>query len=104
MAETQETRQAITARIQEHLATHVAPRLAEHEGGIELKDYADGVVQVYFRGACAGCPGAMQTLEEIVQAQLTEAIPQVQEVVIAQDISPEMLDLARKILNKEHKG
>ncbi len=90
----------IEAKIQQVLAEVVAPRLAEHGGGIDFKNFTDGVVQVHFRGACAGCPSAMQTIEELVLVELAAAVPEVQEVAIAQNISDDMLEMARKILTK----
>jgi Fe-S cluster biogenesis protein NfuA len=100
MTQTKPEQAQIEARIQQVLAEVIAPRLAEHGGGIDFKSFENGVVQVHFRGACAGCPSAMQTIEELVLVELAAAVPEVAEVAIAQNISEDMLDLARQILSK----
>jgi NifU-like protein len=52
------------------IETKVAPTLRRDGGDIELID-VDGVdVYVKLRGACAGCPGAVATLRNIVQETL----------------------------------
>ena len=56
--------------------------LETHGGGIELAsvDEASGLVRVVLRGHCAGCPGAAATLKRVVEANLKEAVPEVQAV------------------------
>ncbi len=101
MPEKDKTQAQLEEKIRQVLKEVVTPRLAEHGGGIDFKSFDNGTVEIYFRGACAGCPGAIQTLEELVAVELSQAIPEVQEVVIAQDISEDMLAMARKILQKD---
>jgi NFU1 iron-sulfur cluster scaffold homolog, mitochondrial len=70
----------IKAKIEEVLKDEIAPALAMDGGGIELVDFVDGVAQVKLQGACHGCPGAMMTLKNVVEARLKAKVPEVQEV------------------------
>ena len=60
----------------------IRPALQADGGDIELVSIDDDdTVQVKLRGACAGCPGAMMTLQFGVQRVLQEAVPAVKRVV-----------------------
>jgi Fe-S cluster biogenesis protein NfuA len=60
----------------------IRPALQADGGDIELVSIDDdGTVNVRLQGACAGCPGAMMTLQFGVQRVLQEAVPAVTRVV-----------------------
>lgn len=68
-------------RVQEALEK-VRPFLQRDGGDVELVEVTDdGIVKVKLQGACAGCPGATQTLKMGIERVLKEAIPEVKEVV-----------------------
>ena len=77
------------------------PSLLEHEGNIELVSFRDGICRVRLQGKCANCPSALQTLEEIIAPPLKEALPEIRDVILIQETSPELLDFARKLLRHE---
>ena len=57
----------------------IRPYLQADGGDIELVDIEEnGVVKVKLRGACGGCPSALITLKQGVEARLKEEIPEVQ--------------------------
>lgn len=57
----------------------VRPYLQADGGDIELVDIEEnGVVKVRLKGACGGCPSALMTLKQGVEARLKEEIPEVQ--------------------------
>jgi Fe-S cluster biogenesis protein NfuA len=85
------------------LDTCVRPTLAKHYGDIKLVSVENGVVEVKLLGSCNGCPSATSTVENIVEAALKEAIPSIKNVVIKNEISEELWDTARKILNNRNK-
>jgi Fe-S cluster biogenesis protein NfuA len=58
----------------------VRPALRADGGDVEFVDYADGVVKVKLRGACAGCPMATLTLKNHIERILKEKIPEIQAV------------------------
>ena len=71
----------IVARIRRIIDEDVQPYVAMDGGEITFGDYRDGVVEVYLRGACAGCPSSTITLKMGIEARLKEAIPEILSVV-----------------------
>jgi Fe-S cluster biogenesis protein NfuA len=69
-------------RVEEVIEEKVRPALQRDGGNIQLVDVSDdGIVHVRLQGACAGCPGAMMTLQFGVQRILQEEIQEVTKVV-----------------------
>lgn len=89
-------------RIEEVLEKKVRPALLSHEGDVQIVEYADGVLKIRLTGHCSGCPSARLTTEELIAAEVQKEIPEVKEVVLVNEISPELLDFARKLLNHNH--
>ena len=52
-------------------------------------------------GACAGCPSAQETLEEVVKDFVMGGVPEIRDVVLDTSVSEDLLDMARKILHHE---
>ncbi|MCT4606950.1 MAG: NifU family protein [Marinisporobacter sp.] len=88
-------------RVNEVIDKIIRPKLKEHYGDIELVEVKAGIVKVKFLGACSGCPSAKFTLEDIVLRDLQEEIPEVKEVLLVTEVSQDLIDMAKKILNKE---
>lgn len=88
-------------QIEKVLAEKVNPLLASHYGGAVLTGLENGVVYVKLTGACSACPSAQYTIEDVVKAVLMEEISEVKDVVLDTSVSEDLLDMARKILNKE---
>ena len=91
----------IIEQINEILETKVRPQLMLHQGDVKLISYEDGICRVRLLGACAGCPSASITNEEIIASEIKAALPEVKDVVLVQQTSEELLDFARKILRHE---
>lgn len=87
--------------IQRILKEDVRPALMAHEGDVELISYESQVVKVKLHGKCSGCPSAYLTTEELIAAKIKEKMPEVKDVVFVQEVNPELLDFARRILNHE---
>ena len=60
--------------ITEVIDTKIAPMLRMDGGDIELVDIDGKNVIVKLRGACAGCPGARATLQNLVQGTLRQEV------------------------------
>ncbi len=58
----------------------IRPVLQDHGGDIEFVQLKDKKVLVRLKGACAGCPGAMQTMRLGVERRVKEAVPEVEAV------------------------
>lgn len=87
--------------IQRILEEDVRPALMAHEGDVELISYESQVVKVKLHGKCSGCPSAYLTTEELIAAKIKEKKPEVKDVVLVQEVNPELLDFAWRILNHE---
>ena len=60
----------------------IRPAIQADGGDVELVDVdADGVVQIRFHGACHGCPSSSMTLQDGIQRNLREKVPEVSRVV-----------------------
>jgi len=91
-------------RIEKVLEEKVRPALLSHEGDVQIVEYADGVLKIRLTGHCSGCPSARLTTEELIAAEVQKEIPEVKEVVLVNEISPELLDFARKLLHHNHEA
>ena len=78
--------------IQRILEEDVRPALMAHEGDVELISYKSQVVKVKLHGKCSGCPSAYLTTEELIAAKIKEKMPEVKDVVLVQEVNPELLD------------
>lgn len=88
-------------KIKKVLAEKVDPLLASHFGGVVLTAFEKGVAYVKLTGSCSTCPSAQYTIEDVVKEIVMKEIPEVEDVVLDTSVSEDLLDMARKILNKE---
>ena len=88
-------------KVAEIIEQKIRPLLQEHQGDLELVEItADGYVKVRLTGACATCPGAQQTLSEIVETKLNEACPGINGVIAFYHVDDDLINQALKILRK----
>ena len=83
------------------LREQVDPVLSQHFGGSELPKIQDGVAYVKLTGACASCPSAQETIEDIVKNYVCGSVDGIRDVVLDNSVSDELLDMAKKILRHE---
>jgi Fe-S cluster biogenesis protein NfuA len=58
------------------------PIIQSDGGDLELVDVSpEGVVQVRFHGACVGCPSSTNTLQQGIERNLREKVPEITQVV-----------------------
>ena len=88
-------------KIRAVLSEKVNPLLKNHSGGVELAGYEGGVARMRMTGACRGCPSAQYTVEEIIRSIVLEELPEVSDIVLDTSVSPDLIDMAKKIL-REH--
>ncbi|MGL6198839.1 MAG: NifU family protein [Lachnospiraceae bacterium] len=91
----------IKPQILEVIENEVNPKLLEHDGWIELTDVVDDKVYVRFRGACHACDSIYDTLEAEVKPPITKAVPGVVDVIIVDEVSSKLMDLARSLMTKQ---
>lgn len=70
----------VTRKIKDVLDERIRPAVARDGGDIVFDRFEDGIVYLYMRGACAGCPAAHMTLKVGVERLLKEAVPAVLDV------------------------
>ncbi|MBO6560505.1 MAG: NifU family protein [Nisaea sp.] len=70
----------VVSQIKELLDTRVRPAVAMDGGDIVFESFDEGVVTLYMRGACAGCPSSTATLKMGIENMLRHYIPEVREV------------------------
>lgn len=87
--------------IRQILRDKVDPVLASHFGGAELTAYEEGVVYIRLTGACGTCPSAQYTVEDVIKTEIMSALPEVKDVVLDTAVSDDLIDFAKKILNKK---
>lgn len=88
-------------QIQKVLEEKVNPLLEEHYGGAVLVGFENGVAKVRLTGACSTCPSAQYTIEDVVKQIVMSNCEEVEDVILDTSISEDLLDMARKILNKK---
>jgi Fe-S cluster biogenesis protein NfuA len=88
-------------KIRNILIEKVNPVLAAHYGAAELSAYENNVAYVRLTGACGSCPSAQFTIEDVVRAEIKDALPDVEDVVLDTSVSQDLIDMAKKILNRE---
>lgn len=88
-------------KVKEVVEKDVRPYIKNHGGDIKVLDVHEGTVSIKLSGSCSGCPAARITTEGIVKAAIIEKIPEIKDVVLDNAASQEMLDFARKMLNKK---
>ncbi len=70
----------VVKKIVELLDKRIRPAVAMDGGDIRFAGFADGVVLVQMRGACAGCPSSTMTLKAGIENMLRHYVPEVLEV------------------------
>ena len=88
-------------QVQKILEEKVNPILEAHLGGAALVRLDDNVAVVRMMGTCATCPSAIHTVEEIVKGIICEHCEGIEDVMLDTSVSDDLLDMAKKILNKE---
>ena len=88
-------------KIQKVLEEKVNPVLAGHFGGAELVDFENNVAKVRMTGACASCPSAQMTIENVVREIIMDSCEDVSDVVLDTSVSDELLEMAKKMMTRK---
>ncbi len=88
-------------QINKILIEKVNPLLETHYGGAVLVGFENGIAKVRLTGACRSCPSAQYTTEDIIKEILMSELPDIKDVVLDMSVSQDLMDMAKKILNKE---
>jgi Fe-S cluster biogenesis protein NfuA/nitrite reductase/ring-hydroxylating ferredoxin subunit len=88
----------VDARIQRAL-DRVRPYLGSHAGGVEYLGVRDGVARLRLEGSCHGCPSSTATVQLAINDAVTDAAPEVTEVVVegvTAPPAPALLQIGRR--------
>ena len=68
--------------IKEIIATRIRPTVQEDGGDIVYRDFeeASGIVYLYMKGSCAGCPSSDVTLKQGIERMLCHYVAEVRSV------------------------
>lgn len=90
-------------KIEAVLDEHIRPKLSSHYGDVKVLGFNNGILEIKLVGQCSNCPSAQNTVENVIEAEIKKYVPEVEEVVLIQYVSDDLLDFARKILNHDKK-
>ncbi len=85
-------------RVEHVLKSKVRKSLRRHGGDIELLSVDEGEVRVRFLGACRKCAAAQMTIEDVVEANILENLPEIERVTLVNDVDESMWNMAKQIL------
>ena len=87
-------------KIQEILEEKVNPILAGHFGGAQLVSFEDNIAKVRMTGACATCPSARMTIENVVKEIVMDNCEGVSDVILDTSVSGELFEMAKELMDK----
>ena len=87
-------------KVQKILEEKVDPVLAGHFGGTKLVNVENGVAVIKMTGACAACPSAQITLEDVVKEIVISNCEGITDVVLDSSISDELMAEAKKLMSR----
>jgi Fe-S cluster biogenesis protein NfuA/nitrite reductase/ring-hydroxylating ferredoxin subunit len=88
----------VDARIQRAL-DQVRPYLGSHAGGVEYLGVSDGAARLRLEGSCHGCPSSTATVQLAITGAITDAAPEVTDVVVegmTAPPAPPLLQIGRR--------
>lgn len=88
-------------KVESILEEKVRPYLKQHYGNVQLVSVYDGVTRIKLTGQCKNCPSARLTVENIIETALKSNLEDIREVVLINEVSEELMEIARKILRHE---
>ena len=88
----------IVSEVEAVLDEFVRPYLAAHGGDLKVVGVEGGVVFFQLMERCVGCAAADQTSEELINRQLVARVPGIKKAVLANGISPELLEQTLALL------
>ena len=91
--------------IEQVLETEVRPKLLQHQGDVQIVGWGDDrILKVRLTGKCSGCPSASLTTEEVIATAVKERIPQVKDVILVNELSSELIELAKQLMHRRRES
>lgn len=89
-------------QVEQILADQVQPKLAMHNGGVELLSVEGDTVHIRLLGQCSNCPASYLTTEQLILGELSSALPEIRHVFVNYSVSEDLLEQAKDLLRKNH--
>ncbi|MDO4942825.1 MAG: NifU family protein [Lachnospiraceae bacterium] len=89
--------------IENILENYIRPQMKEHGGDIQLIDIKNRIAYVKLTGQCSSCPAAKYTMESFVKEELMKHTDILSDVKLHEEVSQELYDFAKQILNRNCK-
>lgn len=89
----------IETQINRVLEQDIRPLLLRHGGDIQFVEWQDGVAYLELKGACSQCASADTSTKDMIVETICGKIAEVKGVEFIHSVSPELMDMARQILN-----
>ncbi|RGY99930.1 NifU family protein [Clostridium sp. AM58-1XD] len=81
--------------IERVLENDIRPALKAHGGDVRVISFEKRRLNIRLLGQCSGCPSARLTAEELIGERIREKVPEVEAVILVQEISQDLLDFAK---------
>ena len=91
-------------KIEQILDEYVRPLLSEHYGNLEVLTFKDKTLEIKLLGQCNNCPSSKYTVEHVVEYELKKHISEIENVVLIDGVSNELINFAKKILSHENRN
>ncbi len=96
-----ENNSSFKERVHDIVQHRIRPLLTEHGGDLFVKEIKGNDVGIVFSGACAACPSAQITVEDVVEKELRKELKEeLGRVYLIHETNKDLLDFARKLLKK----
>ncbi len=87
-------------KIKNLVEKNIGEYFRSHGGGLEIISFEKNVLKVELKGKCSNCPSAVSELETFIFQDIKTQFPEVEKIVLVNNISNEMIEFAKKILSK----
>ncbi len=87
--------------IKKTMEEKVDPILAQHFGSSRVSKFEDNILYVKLAGACASCPSAQDTVNDVIRNVILREHPDIEDVVLDTSVDDDLINFAKKLLSKK---
>ncbi len=98
-----DNREKLLKEIKKTMTEKVDPLLEQHFGNSTISAFENDILYVKLGGACASCPSAQDTVNDVIREIILDEHPEVKDVELDTSVSQDLIDFAKELLSKEKK-
>ncbi len=87
--------------IKKTMTEKVDPLLEQHFGSSTITGYENDILYIKLQGACASCPSAQDTVNDVIREIVMNDHPEVKDVVLDTSVDQDLIDFAKELLSKK---